>query len=324
MLKVENFIEALKHLAIGRKTHYNNTFPFNCGYIDYEKAISFDCIGLVKSLINEPDIAYRSNPIGYYVRPGQIIPDLSEIQILYTCSNVGWGSGFHSAKPGSYLYMEGHAGVYIGDCGNVNVIECTLGWGCDGVVCSWVDDDGTRRDQKNGNISGSWEAHGELTQYIDYQAKPEPQPTGIKFKYRVFSDVVNQWLDEVTNTELDLNGDDYAGIYGDDIKCVLCRCNSGDVKYAVHLWKGDSSEWYGRSEWLPEVLNTEDYAGLYKQPADAFILFSDVPAMYRVRLRKTGEWLPWVYTKDADYGNSIKGYAGNIGDPFDALQIKPV
>lgn len=162
----KDFVKRLKHLATQRQTFYDNSFPGNCGLIHTGGSISFDCIGLVKSVINEPDIAYKMTPAGYYVTPGQVIGDWSEIQILNNCSGVVWGD-FSGCIEGDYLYMSGHGGVFIGDCGDVNVVECTGSWR-GGVLCSWVDEDGTRRSHKGGAANGKWEAHGRLMKFIEY------------------------------------------------------------------------------------------------------------------------------------------------------------
>lgn len=174
MIKVSDFIKALKHLALNRKTYYDNHFPSNCGEINPDGSISFDCIGLVKSLINELDIAYKTSPAGYYVKPGQVIPDTTEIGILNLCSGVSY-KNFHSAKPGSYLYMDGHAGVYVGEftdpSGVCNVIECTVATFDSGVTTSYVADDGTRYNHKGGYAERKWTAYGKLDKYIDYEEK---------------------------------------------------------------------------------------------------------------------------------------------------------
>ena len=176
MIKVKDWIAALKHLALNRKTYYDNNFPSNCGEINPDGSISFDCIGLVKSLINEPDIAYKTAPAGYYVTPGQVIPDASENGILYLCSDVST-SNFDTAVPGEYLCMyEKHAGVYVGPfqdpSGWCNVIECTVEAFDSGVTTSWVEADGRRFDHKGGTQYGKWDAHGKLDKYIDYSNKP--------------------------------------------------------------------------------------------------------------------------------------------------------
>ena len=176
MIKVEDWIKALKHLALNRVTYYDNNYPSNCGEINPDGSISFDCIGLVKSLINELDIAYKTSPPGYFVTPGQVIPDASENGILYLCSSVST-SGFDKAAPGEYLCMyEKHAGVYVGDfqdpSGTVNVIECTVEAFDSGVTTSYVTADGRRFDHKGGTQYGKWDAHGKLDKYIDYSDKP--------------------------------------------------------------------------------------------------------------------------------------------------------
>ena len=177
MIKVKDWIAALKHLALERVTYYDNTFPGNCGEINPDGSISFDCIGLVKSLINELDIAYKNSPAGYYVRPGQVIPDTTENGILALCTDVKT-SGFLSAAPGSYLCMyEKHAGVYVGEftdpSGVCNVIECTVASFDSGVTTSYVDDNGIRWNHKGGYQEGKWDAVGKLSKYIDYSNEPE-------------------------------------------------------------------------------------------------------------------------------------------------------
>lgn len=171
MIKVNDFIKALKHLALERVTYYDNTYPANCGEINADGSISFDCIGLVKSLINELDIAYKTSPAGYFVKPGQVIPDTTEIGILNLCSDVRYNN-FHSAVPGSYLYMDGHAGVFVGEftdpSGICNVIECTVASFDSGVTTSYVADDGTRYNHKGGYAERNWTAYGKLDKYIDY------------------------------------------------------------------------------------------------------------------------------------------------------------
>lgn len=173
-LNVDDFIKGLKHLAMNRVTYYDNRFPCNCGEINPDGSISFDCIGLVKSVINEPGICYKTSPAGYYVRPGQVIPDTTEIGILNLCSGVQWGR-FTNVLKGSYLYMSGHAGIFCGefsDGGIVNCIECTTDFGTPGVTTSWMDTKtGRRYDHKYGTEWRSWEAFGNLTNYIDYGSK---------------------------------------------------------------------------------------------------------------------------------------------------------
>lgn len=73
--------------------------------------------------------------------------------------------------------------------------------------------------------------------------------------------------------------------------------------------------------WLPEVKNTEDYAGIENRAAvGVMIRLSDgTPLKYRVHTT-AGKWLGWVtgYNKN-DYYN---GYAGDDRTPIDAVEIK--
>ena len=323
-LKVDDFIKGLKHLAMNRVTYYDNSFPANCGEINPDGSISFDCIGLVKSVIREPDICYKTSPAGYYVKPDKVIPDgADEIGILNLCSGVKWHS-FTNVLKGSYLYMSGHAGIFCGaefthGGGIVNCVECTTDFGDNGVTTSWMDiKTGRRYDHKFGTEWRVWEAFGNLTNYIDYGSQPQPQPTKAEFKYQVWDDMNEIWQPDVVNDE------DYAGVFGSDVDCVYVSCNLGDVRYAVHTWGGDDYEHHPSSEWLPEVKNREDYAGIFNRPIDAFILKSDVPAKYRVHLRKGKYWLDFVKTSDADYKDSEYGFAGIIGQPIDAVEIMPL
>lgn len=178
MIKVKDFIDALMHLALERVTYYDNSYPSNCGEINKDGSISFDCIGLVKSLINEIGIAYKTSPAGYFVKPGQVIPDTTENGILALCTDVK-KTDFDKATPGSYLCMYGkHAGVFVGEftdpSGVCNTIECTVASFDSGVTTSWVAPDGTRYNHKGGYAEGKWDAYGKLSKYIDYSTDPEP------------------------------------------------------------------------------------------------------------------------------------------------------
>ena len=186
MIKVKDFIKALKHLALERVTYYDNHYPSNCGEINPDGSISFDCIGLVKSLINELDIAYKTSPAGYFVRPGQVIPDTTENGILELCTDVKTHD-FLSAAPGSYLCMYGeHAGIYVGEftdpSGVCNVIECTVASFDSGVTTSYVDNDGIRWNHKGGYQERKWDAVGKLSRYIDYSDEPEKKTKKYKIK----------------------------------------------------------------------------------------------------------------------------------------------
>ena len=174
MINRAYFLNCLKRLVIDRKTYYCNQFPYNCGYIYENGGLSFDCIGMVKGMINYTEIVDKYTPAGFYIQPGTAIPDYSEIQLLNHCTKKTWND-FLYIEPAEYLYMEGHGAFYVGELfgrgSNVNVVECTTAWGVNGVVASWIDRDGTRRDMEGGTPCGKWEAHGKFEQYIDFNTK---------------------------------------------------------------------------------------------------------------------------------------------------------
>lgn len=167
-MKAADWINRLKYLVTNRTTYYDNSFPGNCGEINADGSISFDCIGMIKSVINEPDIVVKTSPAGYYVQPGKVIPDTTEYGILELCSDRS--RLFNNLTPGEYLYMSGHAGVYCGSFNNglYNVVECTTDFG-GGVVASYVDEYGYRYDHKGGHHNLKWEEHGKLSKYIEYE-----------------------------------------------------------------------------------------------------------------------------------------------------------
>lgn len=175
MMTVSDWIKRLKYLAFNRTTYYDNSFPSNCGEINPDGSISFDCINMPKSIINEPDIVYKTKPAGYYVKPGQVIPDKDGLFIINElCTDAVWWN-FKKMVPGEFLYMrtDGHGGVYVGEFTwqgrTYNVIECTAAFG-GGVVPSYIDlNTGARYECKGGYQVYAWEAHGKLSKYIDYK-----------------------------------------------------------------------------------------------------------------------------------------------------------
>ncbi len=74
------------------------------------------------------------------------------------------------------------------------------------------------------------------------------------------------------------------------------------------------------NRWLPAVTdcndkNADGYAGIHRRACCALKAKPTVGSVkYRVHLLKENRWLPWV-TDDTDY-------AGNIGQPFDAVQMQ--
>ena len=136
---------------------------------------------------------------------------------------------------------------------------------------------------------------------------PAPAPTKPDVIYQVWDDVKNKWLPNVKNDS------DYAGIFGHDVCAVFANLTSGNIFYKVH---------YKGGKWLPEVKNREDYAGLFNRPIDGLMMKTDIgnKINYRVHLRRSGKWLPWVTGYNVNDSNN--GYAGILSQEIDAVQIK--
>ena len=111
--------------------------------------------------------------------------DCTELGLLNQCTEVSTDFSDLGKHP-LLLYMKGHVGTYLGkEIGDYNVIECTSNFG-GGVVYSWVDPDGTRRDKKNGIKRKQWTHHGKLTPFIEYESE-EPEPVQTQVVYYVKS-----------------------------------------------------------------------------------------------------------------------------------------
>ena len=136
---------------------------------------------------------------------------------------------------------------------------------------------------------------------------PAPAPSKPDVTYQVWDDVKNKWLPNVKNDS------DYAGIFGHDVCAVFANLSRGNIFYKVH---------YKGGKWLPEVKNRTDYAGLFNKPIDGLMMKTDTGAKlyYRVHLRRSNKWLPWVTGYNANDNNN--GYAGIIGQEIDGIQIK--
>lgn len=177
-IKSSKFVEMAKHVE-SRATMYWNNFNYyghnggNCGLVHADGVQSYDCNNFVKSLINDPNIAY-STEVWDYAIPGQVIADVSEWGLISLCEDVTWWN-FTNCIPAEVLYMTGHIGLFVGQytdpSGVVNVIEATAAMG-GGVLSSYVDGNGYRYDHKGGTCLGRWEAHGKLRRYIDYEETP--------------------------------------------------------------------------------------------------------------------------------------------------------
>lgn len=156
------FVERLEAIR-NRKTFYKNKYPYNLCYINKDGRTSADCVNLLKAILNGYNIF--NNTVGYYQKDLTNTGDCTEIELLKQCQEVS--QNFTSlTEHAEILYMKGHVGAYIGKIieGKYNTIECTKSFG-GGVVYSWVDSDGTRRNQKDGVKNGKWTHHGKPTRW---------------------------------------------------------------------------------------------------------------------------------------------------------------
>lgn len=174
-VKSEQMIKDFKYMESKRMTFYSNQYPYNCGYIWSNNQLSFDCIGLIKSYLNNPKIAYKTKPKGYWVQPEQVVPDVGIMEMMKLCSKRS--RDFKSIPACSLLMYQDydHGGLYVGQfkdpSGIVNTIECCDDPVGNGVVTSYTAPDGGRWDHKGGSLMGFWKEHGLMTKWIEYPKK---------------------------------------------------------------------------------------------------------------------------------------------------------
>ena len=169
----EQFVDRLTIIR-NRRTFYKNVYPYNLCYIHGDGRTSADCVNLVKAILNGYNV--YNNTTGYYQRDLSNTGDCTEAELLAQCSDVSTDFKLLDKKP-RILYMQGHIGVYLGKEveRKFNVIECTKSFG-GGVVYSWVDSDGTRRNVNGGNRNGRWTHHGLATPWVSYNDVETEKP----------------------------------------------------------------------------------------------------------------------------------------------------
>lgn len=182
------FVERLEAIR-NRKTFYKNKYPYNLCYINKDGRTSADCVNLLKAILNGYNIF--NNTVGYYQKDLTNTGDCTELELLKQCQEVS--QNFTSlTKHAEILYMKGHVGAYIGKTieGKYNTIECTKSFG-GGVVFSWVDSDGTRRNQKDGTKNGKWTHHGKPTRWCSLVEEPkEEKPASNQYYFAKSGDTL--------------------------------------------------------------------------------------------------------------------------------------
>ena len=136
--------------------------------------------------------------------------------------------------------------------------------------------------------------------------KPKPVVENITVTYQTYDSKSKRWLPNVTDWT------DDAGIFGRPISGVYANLSKGNITYKVHTKGG---------KWLPAVSKRNGYAGIKGNAIDGLMVTTDTgkTVKYRVHLKATNKWLPWVTGYDATDHNN--GYAGIIGKEIDAIQI---
>lgn len=258
----------------------------------------FDCVLSVKCIL-WGFTADKNKFRGGTIYKSNGVPDFPCNAVYEICDEVG--TKFDNLVPGEYLCMKGtkynHTGIYLG---NGKVFEDTTGWNVNRAIISDIDKYGNRSYQ--GKKLLKWTYHGKL-KYIDYKDSPTPTPTPtIKKYYQAYDNVKNKFLPKVA-----IGSSDYAG----------------NIKNPISAFRTEEAEEYKAHDkvkgyWLPIVKGFNDYAGNLPNDIDA-IAIKSTKLKYRVHLKKSNRWLGWVTGYNtSDWKN---GYAGNIGESIDAIQI---
>lgn len=138
------------------KNDFNRTYASIINAQDAD-TFAFDCICLIKAILWGWN-ADTSDVNGGAVYGSNGVPDIGENTMIQRCLDVS--TDFSDIVPGEMLWMNGHAGIYIG--GGVG-IECTTGYNAWGVIKTAVANIGSI----TGMPSRRWTKHGKLP-YIDY------------------------------------------------------------------------------------------------------------------------------------------------------------
>lgn len=306
----KEFIDKLKWLVADVPNYYHSENGTWCNYNWGNNKFMMDCVVSIKGLL----WGFKADPNkshGGAIYGSNGVRDFPANDGIKYCSDVS--SDFNNLVAGEYLCMYGtqysHAGVYLG---NGKVFECTTGWGVNRCIISDIDSNGGR--YYNGVRNLKWTRHGKL-EYIDYSDEPTPTPipteaTGV-ITYQAF---VGNWLPEVNKA--DYTNDGFAGIWGNAISGIRCKCENGELMYQAHIKGGD---------WL-EPVNSKDYsnggdnsyAGIYGKPIDCVKIKSTKGwVKYRVHI-KGGQWLPWVMSTTE---TGTESYAGIYGKEIDGIQM---
>ncbi len=124
----------------------------------------FDCICFIKGLLwgwtGDPNAVYGGAAYG-----SGGVPDVGTEQMIALCREVS--TDFSRLSVGEFLWMPGHAGIYVG--GGL-AVECTPDW-ADGIQVTALENTGGAP----GYHSRTWVRHGKLP-WLTYEAPESPMP----------------------------------------------------------------------------------------------------------------------------------------------------
>ena len=165
----DKWVNDLIVLAKDRNTEYSNKYPYNVLYYDGSTWYA-DCVNLHKSLFNGRNIYDTSFP--NYQHDLSNTGDITCYEMIEKCYDVS--GDFTKLKEGEprILYMDEHIGAYLGrsiklNGATYNVVEATGAFGHK-IAFSWVDSDGTRRNQRGGTQRFTWIRHGKPSRWVKY------------------------------------------------------------------------------------------------------------------------------------------------------------
>ena len=156
----------------------------------------------------------------------------------------------------------------------------------------------------------------EVNKRLDVEEEKKPESKKIYRVRKSWKDADSQLgaFEELDNAKAMADKNKGYAVFDESGKQVyptISKSNKIDVTYCVQA----------NGRWLPEVKNSNDYAGNDNQPITALMVkVSKGKVKYRVHLAKENRWLNWItgYNKN-DFKN---GYAGNgKGHPIDGVQV---
>ena len=169
LITKEKWVSDLITLARDRRSKYRNKWPYNVLY--YDGSIWYaDCVNLNKALFNGRNINdFTKDEYQHYLGN---TGDITTEQMIQRCTDVS--SDFTRLKAGEprILHLQGHIGAYLGKIIDVNgakynVVEATASFGGK-IALSWIDSDGTRRNNRGGSTNGRWTLHGLPSKWVKY------------------------------------------------------------------------------------------------------------------------------------------------------------